>query len=59
MKSSIYRESKATNERSGGCMPTIRTTYPLATREALATLAESNPTPAVYASERARILAGT
>jgi hypothetical protein len=40
-------------------LPSFRTTYTLATREALAGLAESNPTPERYASERARILAAT
>jgi hypothetical protein len=43
--------------RGGGMLPSFRTAYPLATREALAQLAESRPTPEVYASERARILA--
>jgi hypothetical protein len=40
----------------GKFLPTYRTTYPRAIREALHALAESNPTPETYHRERARIL---
>lgn len=43
-------------EYLGKFLPTYRTTYSLAVREALHALAESNPTPDQYHRERARIL---
>ena len=47
------------HERGGGMLPSIRTTYTLHIREALHALAESNPSPHHYATERARILEAT
>jgi hypothetical protein len=42
--------------RGGGMLPSLRTTYPPSVRRALHALAESNPTPERYRTERERIL---
>ncbi len=43
-------------QNTGGILPSLRTTYPAHIARALHALAESRPTPAHYAAERARIL---
>jgi hypothetical protein len=45
-------------DRTNGFMPSLRTTYSLAQRRALWSLAESNPTIEEYHREKARILGG-
>lgn len=42
--------------RGGGILPTYRTHYPATIARQLHALAESRPTPAEYAREKARIL---
>ena len=43
----------------GGILPSYRTAYPAHIARALHALAQSNPTPTEYRTERARILGGT
>ena len=43
----------------GKFLPTYRTTYPASVARVLHALAESNPSPTEYRTERARILGGT
>jgi len=43
---------------TGGLLPSLRTHYPLAVREALAALAEQRPPWPLYLRERERILKG-
>jgi hypothetical protein len=50
--------TRSARERGGGALPILRTAYTPVQRRALALLAESNPTPTEYRTERARILKG-
>jgi hypothetical protein len=55
---SIYTRTRVREQTpSGGMLPSIRTAYTLAQREALNALAESRPTLERYLQERQRILA--